>query len=103
VQSRLDEISKANGQVFGISADSAFSLAQWAQKEGYTFPLLSDFGKEVIQAYGVMYESKADHKGVPKRAAFLLDAKGTLVKMEVLEDTKDLPDLDGFIKALIAL
>jgi len=103
VQSRLEEIAQANGVVFGISADSSFSLDEWAKKEGYSFPLLSDFGKEMIRAYDTMYEVRADHKGVPKRSAFLLDAQGKLVKMEVLEDAKDLPDLDGFINALKSL
>ena len=103
MQSRLDEIMNANGVVYGISMDSPFCLAQWAQKEGYTLPLLSDFGKDVSKAYGTMYETLADLKGVPKRSAFLLDAQGKLVKMEISEDAKVIPDLDGFINTLKSL
>lgn len=96
MQSRLKDI-ESKGSVFGISCDSAFSLDKWAQQEGYTFPLLSDFGKEAVQAYGTMYETLADHKGVPKRSAFLIDGEGKLVRSEISEDAKIIPDLDGFI------
>lgn len=97
MESRLDEISQANGLVFGLSADSPFSLDKWAEQEGYTFPLLSDFGKEVIQAYDVMIPDVRGIKGVPKRSAFLVDAEGNLAKQELVEERGAIPDLDGFI------
>ena len=97
MESRLDEIRAANGEVFGISADSPFSLAKWAEQEGYTFPLLSDFGKEVIQAYGVMIPEVRGIKGVPKRSAFLIGKDGALARMELVETRGEIPDLDGFI------
>ena len=97
MESRLDEIRQSNGEVFGLSADSPFSLDKWAELEGYTFPLLSDFGKEVIQAYDVMIPDVRGIKGVPKRSAFLLDKDGKLVKQELVETRGEIPDLDGFI------
>ena len=103
MQSRLKEIHDANGVVYGISADSPFCLAQWAEKEGYSLPLLSDFGKDVIKAYDTMYATLADLKEVPKRSAFLVDAQGKLAMMEVSEDAGVIPDLDGFINKLKAL
>lgn len=103
MESRLQDIRGANGEVLGISADSPFTLGKWAEQEGYTFPLLSDFGKETIQAYDVMYPSLVGLKGVPKRSAFLIDKDGKLVRQEVCEDAKVLPDLDGFISTLQSL
>jgi peroxiredoxin len=103
VQSRLEEIRGANGEVFGISADSPFSLAKWAEQEGYTFDLLSDFGKETIAAYDTMYPELAGLKGVPKRSAFLIDGAGNLVRQEISEDAKVIPDLNGFIAEMKSL
>ncbi len=97
VETRRDEIAAANGEVFGITVDSPFSQAKWAEQEGYSTTLLSDLGKETVQAYGTMYEELIGLKGVAKRSAFLIDKNGTVVKKEVLEDAKQIPDLDGFI------
>lgn len=103
MESRLDEIAAANGVVFGISADSPFSLAKWAEQEGFSFPLLSDFGKEALAAYDTMYPELAGLKGVPKRSAFLIDGGGILVRQEISEDAKQIPDLDGFITEMKSL
>ena len=100
MESRLAEIRGANGDVFGISADSPFSLAKWAEQEGYTFTLLSDFGKSTIQAYDVMLPDVRGIVGVPKRSAFLIDKQGTLVQRELVETPGTLPDLDGLIAKL---
>jgi glutaredoxin-dependent peroxiredoxin len=100
VESRLAEIRGANGDVFGISADSPFSLAKWAEQEGYSFTLLSDFGKSVIKAYDVMIPEVRGIVGVPKRSAFLLDKQGKLVAQELVETPGTIPDLDGLINKL---
>lgn len=103
MESRLNEIRSANAAVFGISADSPFSLAKWAEQEGYTFPLLSDFGKDTARAYDVLYPELAGLQGVPKRSAFLIDKSGNLARQEISEDAKIIPDLDGFIEQLKSL
>ena len=48
----------------------------WAEQEGYTFPLLSDFWPHgaVAQAYGVFN----DALGCANRATFVLDSDGTV-------------------------
>ena len=48
----------ANVQVIGVSVDTPFALKAWADQQGYTFPLLSDFWPhgEVAKAYGVFNE-----------------------------------------------
>lgn len=102
MQSRLAEIQKV-GHVFGISVDSPFSQAKWSEQEKYTVPMLSDLGKEVVTAYGAIYPDLRGMKGVGKRAAFLIDKEGKLVKSEVKEVASELPDLDGFIGGLLKL
>ena len=100
VEARKQEIYDANGVVYGISVDSPFSQAKWAEQEGYRFPLLSDLGKDVSRAYGTIYEELIGLKGVAKRSAFLIDKNGKIVKKQISEDAKVIPDLDGFIAEL---
>src|SRR5690606_39101157 len=45
-----------NTEVLGISVDSPQSLARYKQDLELTFALLSDFNKDVIRAFDVMYE-----------------------------------------------
>ena len=42
--------------VLGISPDPPAKLARFRDKEGLTFPLLSDPGREVLKAYGAFGE-----------------------------------------------
>ncbi|MEJ7610798.1 MAG: hypothetical protein WKF88_06415 [Ferruginibacter sp.] len=56
--------------------------------------MLSEFYKEVSEAYGAIYESFSVMlmKGVGKRAAFIIDQNGLIQYAEVLEKAQDLPD-----------
>ena len=99
----MDEIHKANGEVLGISVDSPFSQAKWAEQEGFRTTLLSDLGKETVKMYSTMYEDLMGMKGIAKRSAFLVDKSGTIVQKEILDDAKNLPDLDGLIGKMISM
>ena len=100
MESRLKDIEGANAAVLGVSADSPFSLAKWAEAEGYTFPLLSDFGKETISAYGVKYEDLLGIKGVAMRSVFIIDKGGKIVHTEVMDDARNLPDINALVDKL---
>ena len=103
MESRLSEIRGANGQVYGISADSPFSLAKWAEKEGYSFNLLSDFDKETITAYDVVFPELAGLKRVPRRAAFIIDRQGKVAHAEITPDAGTLPDIDALVDKMKAM
>ena len=79
------EFEAAGVQVLACSCDTRFAQAQWAEQQGYQFPVLSDFWPhgEVAKAYGVFN----DVLGCANRATFLIDADGVVV------DTFDTPDL----------
>ena len=105
-QSR-DELSFYNGmnaQVFGISVDMPFTLAKFKEANQLNFPLLSDFNKEAITAYGCKYDSLiAGLKGVAKRASFVVDKEGVIRFAQILENAGDYPDFDGIKKTLEGL
>lgn len=93
-----DDISRynnANAEVLGISVDSVFTLGKFKEEQGYNFPLLSDFNKEVSTLYGAIYTDWIlDMKGVSKRAAFIIDKEGIVKYAEVLESAGDLPNFE---------
>ena len=79
-----DELAAYTGagvRVFGISTDPVFSLKAFREKEGFDFPLLSDFWPHgaTAQTYGVFNEKA----GMALRATFLLDADGVVTFAQV--------------------
>jgi mycoredoxin-dependent peroxiredoxin len=81
---RSDEI-----ETLAISVDSSAATAAWAAKEGYDFPLLSDFWPHgaVADRYGVFDAEK----GLAMRGTFLVDKWGIIRFAEVnaIPDARD--------------
>lgn len=92
VRDNLKQYEQADAQVLGLSVDSFFALKAFKQAQELNFPLLSDFNKDVAEAYGCMYDEFYGMKGVSKRAAFVVDEQGKIKYAEVLEKASDLPD-----------
>jgi glutaredoxin-dependent peroxiredoxin len=96
----LAKLNQANAEVFGISVDTFFTLKAFQDQQKLTFPLLSDFNKEVIRQYGVFNEEMIGLKGIAKRAVFVIDKDGVVRHREVLEDARNEPDYGKVIAAL---
>ena len=96
----LARLNAANAQVYGISVDTFFTLKAFADQQGLTFPLLSDFNKQTIRDYGVFNEDMIGLKGIAKRAVFVIDKDGVVRHKEVLDDARNEPD---YGKALAAV
>lgn len=60
--------------VWGLSGDSVFAHAAYADRHGISFPLLSDFHAGVAGAYDVRYDDWEVHGPAPRRAYVLVDA-----------------------------
>jgi glutaredoxin-dependent peroxiredoxin len=104
VRDNISGFNNTNAQVYGISADSLYTLAKFKEEQKLNFPLLSDFNKEVSAAYGSLYETFSfGMKGVSKRSAFVIDSKGEVKYAEVLENASDVPDFDAINKVLVSL
>ena len=71
--------------MLAISCDSRHSQRVWAEEQGFTFPVLSDFWPHgaVAKEYGVFNEAL----GCANRATFVLDKDG------VVSSTFASPDL----------
>ncbi len=88
--------------VFGVSVDSPFVVDKFRELERIPFPLLSDFNKEMARAYGALHEDLMGLKGVAKRAAFVVDAGGTVRYAWVSEDPRVQVDFEAIEKAVKA-
>lgn len=88
----LSELNAVKAQVLGISVDTFFALKAWADRHKFSFPLLSDFNKDVIRAYDVYNPDMIGLKGIAKRAVFVIDGQGIVRHREVLEDARNEPD-----------
>ncbi|KAA5826546.1 peroxiredoxin [Saccharopolyspora hirsuta] len=100
VRDDLSDFQNDDVQVLGVSVDSPFALKAWADKEGYTFPLLSDFWPhgEVAKAYGVFNEAA----GMANRGTFLIDTEGK-VRFAEVNQPGEARDQDVWKKALAGL
>jgi peroxiredoxin len=84
-------------QVLAVSCDSVQTLRAFAERDGYDFPLLSDFWPHgaVTRSYGVFNEKF----GVAVRASFLVDTEG-VVRWSVINGIGEARDLAGYQAAL---
>jgi glutaredoxin-dependent peroxiredoxin len=90
--------------VVAVSVDLPFTLGKFKEEQNLNFQLLSDFNKEAIKAYGAIYEDWIfGLKGVAKRAAFVVDASGTIQYAEVLENAGELPNFSAINDTLASL
>ncbi len=104
VRDDIARYSNANAQVLGISVDSIFTLKRYRDEQGYNFPLLSDFNKEVSAAYDSLYENWIfDMKGVSKRSAFIIDKEGLIQYAELVETRDAVPDFAAINQRLTEL
>src|SRR5919106_1369303 len=76
----LDSLQAAGYAVLGISPDKPAKLAKFRERDGVTFPLLSDPDKEVLTAYGAFGEKTMYGKKVTGviRSTFVVDPEGKI-------------------------
>ena len=84
-------------QVLAVSCDPKYTLRAWADDQGYTFPLLSDFWPHgaVAQQYGVFLPDA----GMATRGSFLVDGDGVL-RWAVVNGPGEARDLGAYRTAL---
>jgi peroxiredoxin (alkyl hydroperoxide reductase subunit C) len=100
VRDELAEYQNDEVQVIGVSVDTPFSLKAWAEKEGYTFPLLSDFWPHGATAKA--YDVFNDKAGMALRGTFLIDKQG-VIRFAEANQPGEARDQDQWKRALKAL
>jgi len=76
----LQALAAAGFAVLGLSPDKPEKLAKFRERDGLTFPLLSDPDKEVLKAYGAFGEKTMYGKTIVGvlRSTFVVDAEGKI-------------------------
>jgi peroxiredoxin len=96
----LARFEEADAQVLGISVDTAFTNAAWAESLGVEkVSLLSDFFPhgQVAQAYGVLRQD-----GYAERVIFVIDKEGIVRYIDV-NGLDELPDNEVILGELAKL
>lgn len=95
LQAEMERFEEKGAKVLAISADTPWSHKAFAEDRGIEFPLLSDFGREVIESYGVRHE-----QGFPERAYFIIDGEGVIRAKKVESSPSDQPEVDAVLEDL---
>ncbi|MGH8895023.1 MAG: peroxiredoxin [Actinomycetes bacterium] len=100
MQADLDELMTDEVELLTVSCDSMYALRAFADREGFTFPMLSDFWPHgaVASAYGVLDPDI----GIALRGTFLVDREG-VVRWSVVHSIPDARDVADYAKAIAAL
>lgn len=78
--------------VYGISGDSVYSHATFADAQGLDYPLLSDSAGRVAAEYGVLMNEFDGHEQVANRAVFVVDADSRIDCTWVADAPGDQPE-----------
>lgn len=96
VRDDISSYENLNAKVLGISVDSHWTLDRFKKDSNLNITLLSDFNKEVSEAYGAIYETFAfGMRGVSKRSAIVIDKEGIIRYVEILENAGEIPNLEA--------
>jgi peroxiredoxin len=100
IRDELGTLQNDDVQVFAISCDPVPSLRQFADEQGFDYPLLSDFWPHgaVSRSYGVFNEDL----GIAERGTFVIDRRG-VVRWTVRNAIPDARSLADYQKVLAEL
>jgi peroxiredoxin len=98
----IAKLEKLEAQVVGVSVNDPFTLKGFSEDNALNFPLLSDYAREAVKAFGVEVKDFAGMKGytAAKRSVFVADGEGVLKWVWVTEDPRVEPDYAEIQKQL---
>lgn len=84
-QEQSGQFNANNTVVFGMSVDSAWANAAFADKLGVKFNILSDNKRDISKAYGVFDEQNV----ISRRTTFIIDRQGVVQKVFMAQEALD--------------
>ena len=104
IRDEIAELEDLNARIFGVSVNDPFSNKAFHEENVLNFPLLCDYGREVVKMYDVYHEDFAGLAGytVAKRSVFILDSYGVVRYKWVTENPGVMPPYEA-IKQQLAL
>jgi alkyl hydroperoxide reductase subunit AhpC len=97
----MAELNEIDANVVAITTDTVFTNRAWSEKNGFEFPVLSDFWPhgEVTDAYGTF----DPNVGAAFRSTYVLDPEGVVRAIVATESRKFARDYDDYLTALAAI
>jgi len=103
LEDHREEFEAAGATLFGISADSPFSLGAFREEHDLGFDLVSDMGRAAIDAYDLEIDiADLGLHGIANRAVYVIDAEGTVTHEWVADDPTNEPDYEALLAAVEA-
>lgn len=86
--------------MLAVAVTATFSQMAFARTLAVDFPLLSDWEREVCEAFGVRYDVWKGHSGLAKRSIFVIDTDRRIRWSWYSDDALILPVLDDMVEAI---
>ena len=104
-QDNLAKLNQTNATVLGISVDSPWANAEFAQKYNLEFPLLSDLDRDVINSYDAAFVGLGGIEGYvcANRVVIVIDKNGVVQHRWVAENPGVEPDYDAVVSFVASL
>lgn len=101
LQEHIGQVEAAGGTLFGVSADSSFSLEAFADEYGLEFDLVSDMNGDAIESYNLSLDlPDLGLHGIANRAVFVVDEDGAVTYSWVADDPTNEPDYEELVAAV---
>jgi glutaredoxin-dependent peroxiredoxin len=97
----LPKYESLDTQVLGVSVDVPGAQKAFAERLGLTYPLLSDFSRDTVKRYGVMYDDpNAAVFRMAQRAYFIIDKQGIIRYKHVMKDAGHMLDSEAILETV---
>jgi peroxiredoxin len=105
LRDNVDQFNSLNAQVIGITVDPPFAQKAWTDQNNVNYPFLSDFGREVVNQYGLTFPNLAGLEGyvAANRAVLVLDKTGVVRYKWVAPNPGTEPNYDEVKQAVSSL
>ncbi len=98
LRDHLADLAGLDANVVVVTCDTPYANRVWAEQNGLTFPVLSDFWPhgEVARSYGAFNE----RTGSANRHTFVLDADGIVRNVIKTDSLGTIREYDAYVEAL---
>jgi glutaredoxin-dependent peroxiredoxin len=97
----LPKYESLDTQVLGVSVDVPGALQAFAEKLGLTYPLLSDFSRETVKKYGVMFDDpNSAYFRMAQRAYVVIDKQGVIRYKHVMPEPRHMLDSEEIVNTV---
>jgi peroxiredoxin len=100
LQENLDDLEAEGADVYGLSVSSPFALGAWADAHDFDFPLIADWNREAVEAFGLEYDEMMGLERPAQRGAVIINSEGDVEWTWSTKDPGQKPDIDEILGAV---